>query len=186
MSAPPPVITTLDTVDVWPAEWYPRSPRAFLAVALEAGWSAKMAFCRGYVAGQKADTWDLRDQIAVWLDGYGKRAVMIWERNPDAEFTAKKLDTGIKLGEIPSGYKWSPKGGSIMLGKGMSFPWLNSTQMTEWTKLRGDVLPSWYEGIKNSYFKTQAEAAERNKARAESERKAKEEAASLSAREGVA
>ena len=182
MSAPPPIITTLQTVHAWPEEWYPRSPRSFLKTALDAGWDARMAFCRGYVAGQKADSWELRDQIAVWIDGFGKRAVMIWERNPDAEFTAKKLEAGIKPGEIPSGYKWSPRGGSIMWGKGLSFPWLNATQMTEWTTLRGNVLQSWYDKIKTEHFAALDMAKMRARAKADNEAAEREEVASMNVR----
>lgn len=178
---PKPEITTHETQD-WDEEWYPRSPRAFLKLARDAGWEARIGFARGYVTGQAADTYEVRDFIAVWLNGYGRRACMSWTRNPEAEFTAKKLEAGIKPGEIPSGMKWKPEGGSIMLGRGMSFPWLNATQMEEWTKLRGNVLPAWYDKIRTDYFAAQAAAKERAAAKAKEEKDAKAEAASAGAR----
>lgn len=182
MSIPPPILTNLETQD-WDEEWYPRSPRAFLKMARAAGWEARIGFSRGYVTGQAADSYEVRDVIGVWLNGYGRRAVMSWSRNPEAEFTAKKLEAGVKPDEIPSGMKWKPEGGSIMLGKGKSFPWLNATQMEEWTKLRGSVLPSWYDEVRTAYFTAQAAAKERAKTKAQEDKDRKAEAASAGARE---
>jgi hypothetical protein len=120
--------------------------------------------------------------IGVWLDGFGKRAVMLWERNPEAEFTAKKLEAGIKPGEIPSGATWKPRGGSVVSGRGRSFPWMNATQMKEWTALQGNVLPSWYEAVRDGYFAAQDLARARSRAKADNEAAEREEVASMNAR----
>lgn len=146
---PAPEVTSTWTWENWEEEWYPASPRAFAKKARAAGWDVRMGFSRGSIEGRKANTYATRDMIGVWLDGFGRRAVVIWERNPDAQFTAKKLEAGIKPGEIPSGMAWKPNGGSIRMGKGMAFPYPNLTEMEEWVALRGAVLPSWYEACRN-------------------------------------
>jgi hypothetical protein len=158
-------ITNRETYESWDEEWYPSGPRTLAALARSAGWEVRIGFSRGPVAGQKADTWETRDIIGVWMDGYGKRAVALWERNPDAEFTAKKLEAGVKPGELPSGMKWSTSGTAIRMTKAWSWPYANLTDLKEWLALHGDVLPSWYEAIRARV----KEAEERAKARAKSD-----------------
>lgn len=155
---PPPIITSTWTHEHWEEAWYPASPRNLAKRARAAGWEVRLGFSRGYAEGRKANTYALRDVIGVWLDGFGKRAVVYWERNPDAEFTAKKLEAGIKPGEIPSGYQWTPRGGSIIGEKGTSFPYPNLTEMEEWISLGGAVLPDWYESTKRRVLAAQAKA----------------------------
>jgi hypothetical protein len=142
-----PIITPRETWETWDEEWYPRSPRLVARTLRSAGWSVRVGFSRGYVPGQKADTYVLRDMIGVWADGYGKRAAWFWERNPEAEFTAKKLERGIKPGEIPSGMEWSTSGTTIIMGNGVSWVYASHTDLLEWAQLQGAVLPSWYEHI---------------------------------------
>jgi hypothetical protein len=145
---PEPEITSLDTWPAWDEDWYPSGPRSLAKAARAAGWEARIGFSRGPIAGQAKESWETRDMIGVWLNGYGRRAVALWERNPEAEFSAKKLDAGnIKPGEIPSGMQWSTAGTSIITGKGMSWTYANLTDLKEWLALHGDVLPSWYAMI---------------------------------------
>jgi hypothetical protein len=166
MSEPPPIIITSEqTYESWDEAWYPIGPRRLAALARENGWEARIGFSRGPVPAQKADTWEYRDIIGVWLNGYGKRAVATWERNPDAEFSAKKLDAGVKPGEIPSGMKWATSGTAIHMGKGRSWPYANVTELEEWIKLHGAVLPAWYEVIATRV----REARERAAAKAKNE-----------------
>jgi hypothetical protein len=161
VDCPPPIVTSTWTHENWEEEWYPAPARTFAKRAREAGWDVRVGFSRGYIPGRAANTYAVRDIIGVWLDGFGKRAVVTWERNPEAEFTAKKLEAGIKPGEVPSGMKWSPSGGAIMIGKGMAFPHPNLTEMTEWVALQGSVLPSWYEACRRRAAKSSpAESAE--------------------------
>ncbi len=145
---PAPEVTSTWTWEHWEEEWFPVPPRSFAKKARAAGWEVRIGFSRGSMDGRKANTYVTRDMIGVWIDGFGKRAVVIWERNPDAEFTAKKLESGVKPGEIPSGAKWSPRGGSIRYGKGMAFSYPNLTEMEEWVALQGAALPSWYEACR--------------------------------------
>jgi hypothetical protein len=145
---PEPAITSHETYESWEEAWFPSGPRSLAKAARAAGWEARIGFSRGYVPGQKADTWDLRDIIGVWVNGYGRRAVATWERNPEAEFSAKKLEAGnIKAGEIPSGMAWSTSGTGIYTGPGQAWPYANLTDLKEWIALKGAVLPSWYEII---------------------------------------
>lgn len=144
---PEPIITSIETCESWEEAWYPSGPRGLANAARDAGWEARIGFSRGYVPGAKADTYEVRDIIGVWFNGYGKRAVATWERNPEAEFSARKLEAGVKPGEIPSGMQWSTSGTAIMVGKGRSWPYANLTDLKEWVELRGAVLPSWYEHI---------------------------------------
>lgn len=141
---PEPEVTSTWTYENWEEAWFPSAPRGFAKRARAAGWDVRVGFSRGFVEGRKANTYDLRDLIGVWLDGFGKRAGVFWERNPNAEFTAKKLESGVKPGELPSGMMWTAKGGSIRFGPGMAFPYPNLTEMEEWVKLQGNVMPSWY------------------------------------------
>lgn len=147
MTGPKPIITSHETYESWEEEWYPSSPRTLAKAARAAGWEVRIGFSRGYVPGQAKDSWEIRDIIGVWMNGYGRRAVATWERNPEAEFSAKKLDAGVKPGEIPSGMQWSTSGTAIMLGGGMSWPYANLTDLKEWIQLKGAVLPTWYEHI---------------------------------------
>lgn len=147
MSEPKPIITSLETWPDWDEAWYPSGPRGLAKLARDNGWEARIGFSRGYVPGQAKDSWDSRDMIGVWLDGYGKRAVAMWERNPEAEFSAKKLDAGVKDGEIPSGMKWSTSGTAIIMAKGMSWTYANVTDLKEWLAVHGAVLPAWYTMI---------------------------------------
>lgn len=145
---PEPEFTSLQAYDLIPEECYPSSMRSLAKAARASGWEARIGFSRGPVPGAKAGTWQTRDMIGVWVDGFGKRAVALWERNPDAEFSAKKLEAGnIKPGEIPSGMQWSTAGTSILLGRGMSWGYANLTDFKEWLALQGAVLPGWYEII---------------------------------------
>lgn len=145
---PEPEITSIQTYESWDEAWYPSGPRGFAKAARAAGWEARIGFSRGPVPGQAADTWETRDIIGVWVNGYGKRAVATWERNPNAEFSAKKLEAGnIKPGEIPSGMAWSSSGTAIRLAGGMSWGYANLTDLKEWVALKGAVLPSWYTMI---------------------------------------
>lgn len=145
---PPIVINSQQTYESWDEAWYPSGPRTLAKLAREHGWEVRIGFSRGPVPGQKADTWEYRDIIGVWLDGYGKRAVATWERNPDAEFSQRKLDAGnIKSSEIPSGMQWSTTGVAIRMARGRSWPYANLTDIKEWIALHGDVLPSWYTTI---------------------------------------
>jgi hypothetical protein len=145
---PEPIISSNETYESWDEAWYPSGPRSLAKAAREAGWEARIGFSRGYVPGQSKDSWEVRDIIGVWLNGYGRRAVATWERNPEAEFSAKKLEAGnIKPGEIPSGMAWSSSGTAIMVAKGRSWPYANLTDLKEWVALHGAVLPSWYTMI---------------------------------------
>jgi hypothetical protein len=139
------VISSIETWGEWDEEWYPTAPRSLAKLARAAGWEARIGFARGPVPGQAKDTWEMRDTIGVWVNGFGKRGMAMWERNPDAEFSARKLDAGtIKAGEIPSGMQWSTAGTSIRTGNGMSWNYANLTDFKEWLTLQGAVLPSWY------------------------------------------
>jgi hypothetical protein len=158
------VITSQETYESWDEEWYPSGPRGLLKFARENGWEARIGFSRGPVPGQAADSWEIRDIIGVYLSGYGKRAVATWERNPEAEFTAKKLEAGVKPGEIPSGMKWSSSGTAIRMTKAWSWPYANLTDLKEWLALHGDVLPSWYEAIATRVHEAEKRAKERAKA----------------------
>jgi len=141
-------ITSLESYAMgWDESWYPLGPRSFAKRARAAGWEVRIGFSRGKVPGQAADSWETRDMIGVWLNGFGRRAVALWERNPYAEFSARKLEAGIKPGEVPSGMAWSSKGGQIMLGQGRAFPYANLADMDEWVAVQARVLPSWYEAI---------------------------------------
>lgn len=181
MSAPAPIITSEETWRTWEESWYPSGPRTFAKRARAAGWEARIGFSRGSVPGQALDSWEVRDMIGVWIDGYGRRAGAFWERNPEAEFTAKKLDKGIKPGELPSGMIWSASGTLIMLGGGMAFPYCNLTKLDEWVALKGTVLPTWYEGIRDAVVKAEADAKARAKAKDEAEKQTKADAAHASA-----
>lgn len=177
MSAPAPVITSLETVD-WPWEWYPSGPRAFAKRAQAAGWDVRIGFARGHMPGQAADTWELHDSIGVWVDGYGRRAAALWGRNPDAEFSAKKQDSGtIKDGELPSGMKWSSSGTMILLGGGMSFPYANLSELDEWVKARGVVIPGWYEAATKRVLDARAASKANAKSKAEANAAEREAAA---------
>jgi hypothetical protein len=147
VTQPAPVITSIETYETWEEAWYPSGPRGFAKAARAAGWEARIGFSRGYVPGAKADTWEVRDVIGVHVNGFGRRAVALWERNPEAEFSAKKLEAGVKAGEIPSGMAWSSSGTGIHLGGGRSWPYANLTDLKEWVALQGAVLPAWYEII---------------------------------------
>lgn len=149
MTQPEPIITSQETYENWDEAWYPSGPRSLARAARAAGWEARIGFSRGYVPGQAEDSWNVRDIIGVWVNGYGKRAVALWERNPEAEFSAKKLEAGVRPGEIPSGMAWSSTGTGIMLpaAMGMSWPYANLTDLKEWIALKGNVLPSWYTMI---------------------------------------
>lgn len=178
---PAPEVTSTWTHENWEEEWYPSGPRAFAKRARAAGWDVRVGFSRGSIPGAKKDTYATRDMIGVWLDGFGKRAGVFWERNPDAEFSAKKLEAGPKPGEIPSGMNWTTKGGSIRFGPGMSFPYPNLTQMDEWVALQGAVLPGWYEGIKTKVLEAEAAAKARADAKAKHDREWAEQRAHESA-----
>ena len=177
-TAPPPGITSIETYKTWEEAWYPAGPRALAKAARAAGWEARVGFSRGYVPGSKAGSWDVRDIIGVWLDGFGRRAAAFWERNPEAEFSAKKQESGtIKDGEIPSGMKWSSSGGLIMLGKGMAFPYANLSDLEEWVKLQGAVLPAWYRTIQDWVQAHEENAKRKAKGKAQTEANAREAAA---------
>lgn len=184
MSIPAPIITSAETWPAWDEEWYPSSPRAFAKRARAAGWEARIGFSRGYVQ-TGSDSYEIRDIIGVWVDGYGRRACGLWERNPDAEFSAKKLDAGIKPGEIPTGAKWATAGTLIMLGGGMAFPYANLTNLDEWVSLKGAVLPAWYEAIRDKVLAAEAESARKAKAKADAEKQGRADAASEAARSGT-
>lgn len=141
-----PVITSRETYRTWDYAWYPSGPRGFLRRAEAAGWDVRMGFSRGYIPGAKADTWDMRDMIGVWVNGYGRRAAAFWSRNPDAEFSARKLEAGnIKPGEIPSGMTWKASGTTIRISERESWTYASLADLDEWVALHGAVLPSWYK-----------------------------------------
>lgn len=173
---PPPIITSIETWETWEEAWFPSSPRSFAKAARAEGWEARIGFSRGYVQVSK-DSWEIRDVIGVWLDGYGRRAVAYWERNPEAEFSARKLEAGIKPGEVPSGQQWKTSGTAIMSGKGRSFGYANVTELKEWLALHGAALPSWYEAIKTKVQTAEAEAERKSKAKAKAGADALEQAA---------
>lgn len=183
MSCPPPVITSMETWQSWDEDWYPRGPRTFLARARAQGWDARMGFSRGSVEGAKQDTWEIRDMIGVWVNGYGYRAGAFWERNPEAEFSARKLDAGVTPGEIPSGMQWKNSGTMIMQGKGRSFPYANITQFTAWIDLHGEVPPTWYADLRYMVLAARERAVVSQKQKAEAERQAREQAARRDARD---
>lgn len=179
LATKPEGITSLESyAQGWDEAWYPSGPRNFAKRARAAGWDVRIGFSRGSIPGAKEDTWETRDIIGVWLNGYGKRAGAFWERNPDAEFSARKLEAGnIKPGEVPSGMQWSSTGGLIMIGPKTAFPYANLTEMDEWVSLRGAVLPSWYEAISCWVRAHEMHAAWKAKHKAEMAARAKEKAA---------
>jgi hypothetical protein len=140
-----------------------------------------MGFSRGFVP-HGSDEYEMRDIIGVWVDGYGRRGCALWTRNPEAQFSARKLESGVQPGEIPTGMKWSTSGALIMLGKGMAFPYANLTQINEWVALRGAVLPGWYEDIKAKALAAEAESRAKAKAKVEAEKIERADAAGASAR----
>ena len=175
-SAPPPIVSTRETTH-WPEDVFPSAARSFAKLARAAGWEVRIGFNRGYVPAQAADTWEVRDGVSVWLNGYGKRAVGAWERNPNAQFTQAKLDAGVKPGEEPSGRKWKFTHGTEILGRGESFPWMGSDQLKEWAKLQGNVLPSWYAKVREEHFAKLAKTKAAQAAKTKAEADAKEQAA---------
>lgn len=136
-------ISSRETWPEWDEAWYPAGPRALAKAARSAGWEARIGFSRGHTDG------GVRDIIGVWLDGFGRRAAAFWERNPDAEFSARKLEAGVKDGEIPSGAQWSSSGTMVMAGKGMSWGYANLTDFREWLALQGNVPPEWYTNVQS-------------------------------------
>jgi hypothetical protein len=174
-----PIITSRETYETWDEEWYPRSPRLFARTARSAGWDVRVAFSRGYVPGAKADSWEMRDMIGVWLDGFGKRACALWTRNPEAEFSARKLESGnVRPGEIPTGMAWKTAGTTVLMGGGMSWTYASHTDLLEWTQLKGAVLPSWYT-IVQAWVQAHEE---RDKRKAEAKRQAEADAKEAGAR----
>lgn len=178
MTAPPPVITTRETWPAWDEAWYPSGPRAFAKRTRSAGWLARIAFSRGYVPGQAQDTYVVRDIIGVWVDGYGRRAVAFWERNPEAEFSVKKQDSGtIKSGEIPSGMAWSSVGTAIILGAGVSYTYAGLKDLDAWVEVHGNVDPSWYVMIQAWVLAHEEHARRKAKTKASNEAQEREDAA---------
>ncbi len=175
-AAPRPIVSSTETIH-WPEDVFPSAARSFAKLARAAGWEVRIGFNRGYVPAQAAGRWEVRDGVSVWLNGYGRRAMAAWERNPNAQFTQAKLDKGVKPGEVPSGRKWTFTNGTVILGKGQSFPWMDSDRTKEWAKVRGGVDPSWYVEVREAHFaklaKTKAAQAAKTKADAD----AKEQAA---------
>lgn len=163
MTQPSPHITNVETAH-WPWEWYPSGPRSLAVHAEKCGWSVRVGFSRGYVPGAKEGTWDLRDCIGVWVDGFHRRAGAFWERNPEAEFSARKLESGVKPGEIPSGMQWSTTGTIIMAGKGRAFPYASLTDLREWLTLSGKVTPEWYTSIQSWVLAHEENTRRRTKA----------------------
>ena len=86
-----------------------------------------------------------KDSIGVWVDGYGLRGAAFWTRNPDAKFTQARLESGVKLGEIPSGVNWKADG-TLIYGI-ISTPWVyaSHTEFGEWLAACGDMPVEWYE-----------------------------------------
>ena len=120
-AAPPPIVDSAWTHEHWPEEWFPSMVQAFARRARAAGLEARVGFSRGWVPGRAAGTFVIRDLIGCWVNGRGGRLVMLWERDPDAPFSARKLEKGVEPGEIPSGQMWKCKGGHVVNGlAGMS------------------------------------------------------------------
>jgi hypothetical protein len=174
-----PVITSVQTWNTWDEGWYPTGPRSFAKRARAAGWEARIGFARGYVPGARADVLELRDTIGVWVDGYGHRAVALWERNPEAEFSARKLESGVKPGDIPSGMHWATAGTMIFIGQGACFPYANLTELEEWILLRAAVLPSWYGARRQRVFTARRKAKGTADAKVEREAAQREIAARM-------
>ncbi len=175
-AAPPPIVASTETTH-WPEDVFPTSARSFAKLARAAGWEVRIGFNRGYVPAQAAGKWEIRDGVSVWLNGYGKRAMAAWERNPNAQFTQAKLDKGVKPGEVPSGRSWKFTNGTVILARGQSFPWMGSDQTKEWTKLQGNVLPEWYVKVRTEFFAKEAATRAKAKTKAQEEADAKEQAA---------
>lgn len=177
-----PIITSTETWNTWDEEWYPAGPRNFAKRARGYGWDARIGFSRGYVVGQAVNSWELRDIIGVWIDGWGgKRAGALWERNPDAEFTARKLESGVKPGEIPSGMQWKSSGTMIMIAKGRAFPYASLTKLDEWVSQLGAVSPAWYIDLRDAVVHAREHAAQVARDKADREKKARADAAHESA-----
>jgi hypothetical protein len=148
VSAPPPIITNLETTSAWDEKWYPSGPRSLAALARTHGWDVRMGFSRGYVPGAREGTYELRDTIGVWMDGYGRRAAAFWERNPDAQFSARKLETGVEYGEIPSGMTCKASHTTIYVQGGGVFSYASLSDLKEWITARGEVRPFWCESVR--------------------------------------
>lgn len=119
--APPPIVDSVWTHEHWPEEWFPNAVQMFARRARGAGLEARVGFSRGWVPGRAAGTFVIRDLIGCWVNGRGGRLVMLWERDPEAPFSARKLEKGVAPGEIPSGQMWKCKGGHVVNGRaGMS------------------------------------------------------------------
>jgi hypothetical protein len=119
--APPPIVDSAWTHEHWPEAWFPSAVQAFARRTRAAGLKARVGFSRGWVPGRAAGTFAIRDLIGCWVNGRGGRLVMLWERDPEAPFSARKLEKGVAPGEIPSGQMWKCKGGHVVNGRaGMS------------------------------------------------------------------
>jgi hypothetical protein len=83
-SAPPPIITALETHEAgWC--WWPPAVLTLEKRARLAGHAVRIGFARGYKPGRAKNTWDLWDTIGVWCQKDGcPRVVFTWERSPDA------------------------------------------------------------------------------------------------------
>jgi hypothetical protein len=127
-AAPPPIVTSEQTFEHWPEEWYPNAVRLFARKVRAAGLEARIGFSRGWVPGRSAGTFAMRDLIGCWVNGRGGRLVMLWERDPEAEFSARKLEKGVAPGEIPSGRMWTCKGGHVVNGR----TGLNQSEVLAW------------------------------------------------------
>jgi hypothetical protein len=68
-----------------------------------------------------------------------------------------------------------------MLGGGMAFPYCNLTKLDEWAALKGTVLPTWYEDVRDKALKAEADSKARAKAKDEAEKQGKADAAHASA-----
>jgi hypothetical protein len=158
-------VIEISSTETYAQGWdqWPLGVRQLVAYAERYGWSVRTGFSRGQIPGQKTDSWVTRDMIGVWLDGYGHRAVAWWERNPDARFTAKKLDTGIKAGEIPSGLKWTSSATAIWQhGRrpgAPCYPYANLTEIREWLEVCGMVDAGFWDRARERVLAARAASA---------------------------
>lgn len=134
MSAPPPEITSAQTYQAGWDQW-PPGARGIIASAERAGWAVRTGFSRGSVPGRAQDTYKTGDLVGVWVDGYGRRGVAWWKRDPE----------GANAWTVDATAIWAAPGA-------IPFPYANLTEFRAWLVWQGDAPPSFFTTARDRVF----------------------------------
>jgi hypothetical protein len=147
---PKPTVTSRDPrPEDCPAE--PKSIKDLAALLNAGGWETRIGYSRAWKRQPTTGTYRPIETFAVWCGEHecGWRAVAVYERFSDGAQAFAYFPDVEDFEEItkPTGKAGTWKWSGVTVFKGFTRHQMDVTDLKEFARVRGSVLPGWFKGI---------------------------------------